>query len=435
MSKADTNAIAVEETFASKAGIEMGTPRTFEDLIEKFAGTKYVACAMGPSGIGKTAIPKQVAARRNKGKGVPYVALHVPTMTLEDCHIPTMAADTKEYYDRRISRRFQKLLNWVEEHKNKKTGKLDPDLVPILAVEELNRAVDKSVTRALFTLLDDRMIGDIQLDPESIQLVVTMNPTGGGMAVNEFERDPAMRRRLVMVGITHSAGDFLKYANDAKFHQDVLAHLQAMTSHIYDETAAASGKAFACPATWEAVSNICKRWDELGENISSASGRAALSGCIGTGSTTTFLEYVKNNTLVIAPDEVLTGYDKTSEVRKRFKGYLTDGGGRLDKVTELCSSVAIKVFVDMKNKKPETISKQMSWFLGDLPVEVMMSFIQKLTEEGNRLGNDAKSYMQQLNIEMAKDQPFQDGLKRLHDAKLAVEKETSAKKDKEEKAK
>jgi len=427
MSKAETNTV-IEDTFASKAGIEMGTPKTFEDLIEAFAGQRMVVCAVGPSGIGKTAIPKQVAARRNKGKGVPYVGLHVPTMTLEDCHIPTMAADTKAYYDRRISRRFEVLLNWVEAHRNKKTGKLDTDMVPILAVEELNRAVDKSVTRALFTLLDDRMIGDIQLD-ESIQIVVTMNPTGGGMAVNEFERDPAMRRRLLQVGITHSAGDFLRYATEAKFHPDVLSHLTAMTSHIYDENGAAGGKAFACPATWEVVSRICKRFDELGESVMTAKGRAAIAGAIGTGSTTTFLEFVKDNTLVITPDEVINGYEKNSETRKRFKGYLTDGGGRLDKVTELCSGVAIKIYVDMKSKKPESMAKQLSLFLGDLPVEVMMSFIQKITEESNRLGNDAKSYMQALNIEMAKEQSFQDGLKRLNDAKLAVEKETSGKGD------
>lgn len=431
MSKTET-AIA-EETFASKLGIEMTTPRVFEQLIELHAGTRIVVCAVGPSGIGKTAIPKQIAKRRNKGKGVPYVALHVPTMTLEDCHIPTMANDTKAYYDRRISRRFEVLLNWVTEQRKAlklKDGEpLPADVAPILAIEELNRGVDKSVTRAIFTLLDDRMIGDVQLD-SSIQMVVTMNPTGGGMAVNEFERDPAMRRRLMLIGVGFNYGDFMKYATSAKFHPDIVSHLGAHPGSTYDDVAAASSKVFACPATWEHVSNVCWRFQDMKLSLLSPEGRAALAGLIGTGATTEFLEFVKDNTAVVTPEDVMTSYGPNSEVQKRFKSFLTaEGGGRLDKVTDLANGLAIRIYSDLK-RKPETISKQISHFIGDLPVEIMMAFITKLTEESNRLGNDGKQYLGQLNILFAKEPSFNEGLKRLHDAKMAVEKET-AKKDKE----
>lgn len=424
MSKTET-ATVIEDTFASKLGIEMATPRVFEEMIELYAGTRVVVTAVGPSGIGKTAIPKQVAKRRNKGKGVPYVPLHVPTMTLEDCHIPTMAVDNKAYYDRRISRRFQPLLEWVEEHKNKKTGKLDPDMVPILAIEELNRGVDKSVTRAIFTLLDDRMIGDIQLD-ESIQMIVTMNPTGGGMAVNEFERDPAMRRRLLPVGIAFNYGDFIKHATNAGFHPNVIAHLGAQPTHCYDDAAAAAGKVFACPATWENVSRICWRMQELGVSLLTPAGRAAISGAIGVGSATAFLEYVKDHTLVVTPEDVLTSYGPNTEVQKRFKGYLTEGGGRLDKVTDLSMGIAVRVFADLK-RKPDTMAKPLAHFIGDLPVEIMMTFVTKLTEESNRLGNDGKTYLGTLNVALAKEPAFNDGLRRLHEAKINIEKDTGAK--------
>lgn len=428
MSKAEA-ATQIDETFASKLGIEMTTPRIFEELIELHAGTKVVVCAVGPSGIGKTAIPKQVAKRRNDGEGVPYVALHVPTMTLEDCHIPTMATDNKEYYDRRISRRFQVLIDWVaqkrKELKLKKDQPLPTNLVPILAVEELNRGVDKSVTRAIFTLLDDRMIGDIQLTTD-IQIIVTMNPTGGGMAVNEFERDPAMRRRLMLIGVTFNYGDFIKYATNAKFHPSVIAHLGAQPTHVYDDTAAANSKVFACPATWEHVSNVAWRFQEANVSLLTPAGRAALAGLIGTGSTAAFLEFVKDHTLVVTPEDVLTNYGPDTEVAKRFKGYLKGEGGRLDKVTDLSNGLAVRVFADLK-RKPETISKQLSHFIGDLPVEIMMAFVTKLTEESNRLGNEGKQYLGALNVLFAKEPAFNEGLRRLHEAKIAVEKETAAK--------
>ena len=424
MNKTET-AIA-EETFASRLGIDMVSTRTFEELIEMHAGTRIVVCAVGASGIGKTAIPKQIAKRRAGGEGVPYVALHVPTMTLEDCHIPTMSEE-KSYFDRRVSRRFKLLFDFVEGVKKtlKKGQAYPPDKCPILAIEELNRAADRSVTRAIFTMLDDRMVGDM-LIPDEVQMVVTMNPTGGGMAVNEFERDPAMRRRLLPVGIMCSYGDFMKHATSAKFHPSIIAHLGAHPDALYDEKAAAAGKVFACPATWENVSRIAWRFQEMDVSLLSPAGRAAVAGAIGSGAAAEFLEFVKDHTLVVTPEDVLTNYTPESDVRKRFKGYLTEGGGRLDKVTDLCNGLAVRIFVDMK-RKPETIGKQTALFIGDLPVEIMMAFILKVTEESNRNNNEGKQYLNALNVLWAKDPAFTDGLKRLHGAKMKVEAETGAK--------
>ena len=428
MSTADTKT-GIEDTFASKLGIEMATPRVFEELIEMNAASRNVVTGVGASGIGKTAIPKQVAAKRNGGAGVPYVALHMPTMTLEDFHIPTLATDTKLYYDRRISRRFQPLFDWTAKvRKDLKLSPTDPfpqDMSPILAVEELNRAVDKAVSRAAFTLLDDRMVGDAVLD-DGIQIVVTMNPSGGGMNVNEFERDPAMRRRLLPVGITCNYGDFIKHATKAKFHPNVLGHLGAQSLHLYDEQAALAGKVFACPATWEAVSRLCYRFDAMGVSLLTTVGRAAVSGAIGTASATMFLDFVKDNTLVVTPEDVLTSYGPEAEARRRFRAYLTDdNGGRLDKVTDLSRGVAIKIFANLE-RKPEVIVKPLAYFISDLPEEIMMQFVQLLVDESQRLGNEAKNYLQVVNQLLPKEPAFIEGLKRLHNARAAGQKEAQA---------
>ncbi len=424
MSKTET-ATEMSEDFAAKLGIEMGTPSSFAKLIEKNV-ERVPVTAVGPSGIGKTAIPKQVAARRNGGKGVPYVALHMPTMSLEDFHVPTFSPDTHLYYDRRVSRRFKPLIDWVEEVKKKNKGVVPDDMVPILAFEELNRAVDKSVTRAAFTMLDDRVLGDMLLDG-SIQFVITMNPSGGGMSVNEFERDPAMRRRLgTMIGVKYDYASFMTYATNAKFHPSVLGHLGAQPSHGYDEQAALAGKMFACPAAWETVSRICRRFDALGESILTTEGRIAIAGAIGVGSATAFLEFVKDHTLVVTPDDVLNSYGPETETRRRFKAYLTeDGGGRLDKVTDLTMGLAVKIFSNLE-RKHEAIVKPLSWFFGDLPTEIMMAFSQRLVEEANRAGNDAKQYLQTLNQKLAAEAPFSEGLARLHKAKQAASKAQTA---------
>jgi hypothetical protein len=424
MSTADTKA-SMEETFASKLGVEMVTPRVFEELINLNAGTRTVVCAIGPSGIGKTAIPTQVAKRRNGGKGVPYVALHMPTATQEGFFIPTTASDTKQYFDQRVPRLFQPIIEWAEQMGKKFKGKVPKDMCPILSIEELNRAVDKSVTRAAFVLIGDRMIGDIKLH-DCIQIVVTMNPSGGGMNVNEFERDPAMRRRLQSVGVAYNYGDFMKYAMDASFHEHVIGHLGAQPSHGYDEMAALAGKAFACPATWETVSRICVQFEEAKVPLNSSIGRAAIAGAIGSASATAFLDFVRDNTMVVTPDDVLNSYGPDTETRKRFKKYIPkEGEGRLDKVTELSMGLATRIFADL-SKKPESIVKQLSVFIGDLPEEILVSFIQKLTDEANRMGTEAKNFLLVLNQKLGQEPVFMDGLKRLHQAKIAAQKEAQA---------
>ena len=421
MSTADTKA-AMEDTFASKLGIEMVTPRVFKEMIELCAGSTNIVCAVGPSGIGKTAIPKQVAKSRNGGKGVPYYPLFMPTATQEGFFIPTTASDTKRYFDQRVPRGFEKVIEWAEAMDKKYKGKVPKDMCPILSIEELNRAVDKSVTRAAFVLIGDRMIGDIAL-PNCLQIVATMNPTGGGMSVNEFERDPAMRRRLSpMIGVGYNYGDFMQHAVAAGFHANVIGHLGAQPSHGYDEQAALAGKHFACPATWERVSEFCVMFEASGLSMDSAIGRASIAGAIGTAAATAFLDFVRDNTLVITPDDVLTKYTLNSETRKRFKAYIPkEGEGRMDKVTELATGLVTRIFTDI-TRKPEDIAEKLAVFVGDLPEEVLMSFIRKLTDAANGQGTEAKTFLQTLNQKLAAVPVFTESLRRLHQAKVAGQK-------------
>src|SRR3972149_588467 len=94
--------------------------------------------------------------------------------------------------------------------------------------------------------------------------------------------------------------------------------------------------------------------------LNSSIGRAAIAGAIGPASATAFLDFVRDNTLVVTPDDVLTSYGPDSETRKRFKKYLPKGGdGRLDKVTELADGLAKRIFMDI-TKKPQAIATQLS---------------------------------------------------------------------------
>ena len=410
---------SADEAFTVKLDIHMVSTSTYRKLIEAFAGQRIVLAVMGPSGIGKSAIPKQVASAR--GADVPYVALHMPTMSIEDFHVPTTASDTKHYYDRRIPRRFQPLFEYVEQERKKHPGgKIPPNRCPILAIEELNRSVDKHVTRATFTLLDDRVIGDMVL-PDEVQMVISMNPSGGGMSVNEFEKDPAMRRRLVIVGVSASYGDFMRYAKD-KFHAKVIEHLEAQPLLLYDTEGAKSGKVFACPATWDNVSRLCAAFDAIKMPLTTTEARAAFAGAIGGAATEVFVEFIQDATIVITPEEVLGGYHKRSTVQERFLRLRE--ASRQDKITALASNVAMQMFVDLK-RKPETYSAQLSNFMEDLPEENTIVFIREIHAQAAATAN-GKDYMRELNRIIAQIPAYNKAVERMQTAQRKGEAEAKA---------
>lgn len=418
----DLKGAQLVESFATKLDIEMVSPVTYMKMIELTRNTpRVVVCAVGPSGVGKSAIPRQLAKRRK----APYLPLFIPQMPVEDCHIPTSAADTKQYFDRRIPRKFQPVIEYVEKLKAENGGKFPDGRQPIISIEELNRAKDKHVTQVMFTLLEDRMIGDTFID-ENIQLIVTMNPSGAAFAVNEFERDPACRRRLSMVGVAPSFGDFIRHATEVKFHPKVIAHLEAQPTWFYDYGASLSGKQFPCPASWETISQLMYALDDEDCDIDEPGARGLIAGKIGDAAATAFIEFAKDNSIVITPDEVLLGYSGDSQVRRRFReDYLGEGSNeaRMDKVDELLLGVSLKVFSDLK-RDPKRFGKQIAVFMEDLPEEKLKLFVRNLVEQ-SKLGEEARKYMHKFNGMLNSEAYFQKAAQRLTAAEAKVAEERS----------
>jgi hypothetical protein len=378
-----------DETAATQLGIDTVTPRVLERMINVIGDQDLVLAIMGQSGIGKTAIPRQIAAKR----GVPYAQIHMPTAAPESFQLPSLPKDGSPFFDQKIPRTFQELLAYAEaEARKHPDGRVPVARKAILSIEELNRAPDKSTTRSAFVMIGDRMIGDVRI-PDAIQIVATMNPSGRGFSVNEYEKDPAMRRRTMLVYLAAEYSDFMAYAEDSDFHDEVIGYLRAHVSHFYDEAAARAGKVFACPATWEAVSRTCYALATARESLSGAVARAAYAGIIGTGITQTFIEYVKDRTTTVAPDDVLYRY---GQVRDRVKKLLKEEDARLDRVTDLVKGLAVRVVTLPKtDRDPSKFVDNLALFLSDIPADVVMSFMSAGVDEAERVGGDTETWWRQ----------------------------------------
>lgn len=408
------------ESFATKMDIRMVSTRVYAAMIEAArTEPRTIVCAVGPSGVGKSAIPREIAKKRN----APYLAIFIPQTPVEDCYIPTSAPDNKQFFDKRIPRKFGAILEYVAKLKAENNGRVPDGRQPIIAIEELNRAQTKQVTQAMFTLMEDRMLGDTYID-DSIQIVVTMNPSGQAFAVNEFERDPACRRRLALVGVAPNFGDFIRHAQAAEFHKKVIAHLEAQPTWFYDYAAAQAGKQFPCPASWETVSKLLYALESQGVELDDPTAQALIAGKIGDTAAAAFLEFAKDNSIVITPDEVLLQYKEKSDVRARFKkDYLGEGGdeARMDKVDELLLGVSIKIYSSAKSFK--NVGPQVAQFMEDLPEDKLKLFFRQIVEQ-SKTSDESKKFLREFNRVLATESYFMNAAKKLQDAerKIAEEK-------------
>lgn len=432
MSKLQTpaSADAAEDSYVSKLDIGLATTKRFKRLVELYrTESRVVICGVGQPGVGKSQGVKQVAFDR----GVPFPAdddiedlacvsqvFHVPQMQVEDFYIPTIPADStdRRYYDRRIPRRFEPVIRYVEE--NREAIKSGTKGRPVILVEEPNRARDKAVTAALFTMLEDRMIGDTHLSP-LIQMVCLMNPSGTNMAVNSFEKDNAARRRLLFVGVTASFSEFIDHAEQKKFHPKVIEFIRAQPLMVYDHAAAQAGKVYPCPASWETVSGILKALDAQEVSLTGIDAQLAVSGKIGMTATSAFFDFIANNAAVVAPGEVLKLYAVGSAVRARVKGYIEGSSPRADLLATLCRGIAATVFHERRD--PKSYGEQLALFMDDLMPDMLVAFIAVHLIAEAKGSEGGMDYFKEMNRHFASEPAYRSAMSKFNAAKLRAEEE------------
>jgi len=378
------------QTFHEKLDILRVSPENFKNMVVSIERIpSVVICGIGKPGVGKSQCVHQVGKVRN----VPVVTLHIPQMSIEDFHLPTTATDPtdKKYYDRRIPRKFQTLIEFAEVNKEK---------TPILLIEEPNRARDRNVTTALFTLIEDRVIGDITL-PDNIQIIALMNPSENGAFVNKFEQDTASRRRLTFVGVHEDHSEFIDYAIKNNFHPKLVEYLKTHPLRLYDDTAAKNGKVFACPASWETVSQILIAFEQQKKELTDSTCKALVCGKVGMVAANALFNFMQSKVTLIGPVILLAKYsDPDGKVKDTILRRLSEG--RHDLLVEEARGVFQYIF--SHNTPVDAIGKQLVDFISDLPLEIFSSLISN--NFGIESTENNTTYLSKLNSELVKFPKF-----------------------------
>lgn len=377
---------------AEKLGIGSAPISAVHDLLDVVWGMekKMTVCLIGDTGIGKTPVVHQWVKRR----GGFLKTLSFAHMQPEDVSMCMFNED---------GTRFDFVPHAFLLELNEQAEKLG---CAVLFIDEWNRG-DKNLVNQLFTLTDERRIHDFHLHP-NVLVVAAMNPSDGTYLVNEAERDHAVRKRLCFVYTVPEVSGWLKHAKEADYHPLVIDFVRAMGQFFYDNSARDAGKAFACPSSWEKVSNVLKAADAAKRSLTGSAVRILLEGQIGFTAASAFLDFVADQSTVIQPKDVLEHYDQGGRARvARLSGAFIDkatqrfepdpaiGTMRLDVLTALNRSLALTIFSEQPD--PGAIGQNLATYLLDLPNELYQAFWSQQMKAEMPQTAAARQYVSELN--------------------------------------
>lgn len=236
---------------------------------------KHIPIALiGPSGVGKSAIVKQVAAELKIG----CIDLRLASQEPGDLiGIPRASGDKTV---------------WLKPHWWPEEGTSG-----ILFLDELNRA-PVEVRQAVFQVLTEWKMHEHIL-PDNWIIVTAMNPEGkDGYQVEML--DPAMLNRMLQINVDYSADEWLAYAHKEKLDKRVIGFISAHKALLHKVK---ESGAFPSPRTWTYVSNLLDM-----EALEESCLTETVSGLVGSEAAASFMSWVKKNyERPVSGEEVLKG--------------------------------------------------------------------------------------------------------------------------------
>ncbi len=226
---------------------ELSISAAVEVVDQIITHTDFPVLLKGPSGIGKTAVTRQIAERKKWD----YIDLRMAGMLPEDF------------------RGFPRLESWQDQIAKKELGlSTDPDpsvsfsLLStiskafrndgpgLLVFEEINRA-HPDVIQPIFQLIGDRVMDDKPLG-KGWKIVGCINPDRDNRySVHSF--DEAFERRWIIINVVPDIESFLGWAaKEGKVHKSVISFLKSNPQLFYKVTS----DIHLMPSTWERLSTI-----------------------------------------------------------------------------------------------------------------------------------------------------------------------------------
>lgn len=382
-----------KRSYAEEVGLE-SVPLSIAALVCQLCWTdRHVPMLISESGIGKTAVIKQLG-RIHEMETIIYTLAHCEPSDIKGPMWPSDDGTFKTLPDGRIP--------------FKDIG--DPTRRGILFFDEPNRA-DMTTLNAVFPAWTERMLGGHEL-ADNVVVAAAMNPPDGEYAVtSQFSSDPAMRRRTCQIVVHFSLQEFLRHAEapgeavnkyalprlefDEKyfaerkkrpFHPAVTQFLRANPDLALDRQSRGAGKVYACPATWEPVSDTFYSVERLGLDLNDAVVARALlikvAGHVNITVARDVIDVFNRVSTAIEPDEVLLNYRPGTAVFTKIQRLIAQSDSA--QLAKIIQSVALAFYASDKGflKNPDLCANQIAELFANMPLTHSSELTTALAKAG-----------------------------------------------------
>ena len=420
MSKQDQTA---KRRYAEEIGLQSVPMSVARNVAQLCWYDRHVPMFISVSGIGKTAVMKQLA-RAHEMDCVIFSLAHCEP---SDITGPMWPSGDDSYTHLR----------------NGRIPIEDEDDRAILFFDEPNRA-DMPTLNAVFPAWAERRLGGHKLG-RNVVVAAAMNPPGGDYAVtSQFSSDPAMRRRTCQIAVHFSFKEFTRWAQnpgesfmlDNRFpklefdpeyevkrrgrpmHPAVLEFLMGNPDLALDEKSREAGKVYGCPATWEAVSDTLYTVEHLeldpGDSVVQRAVTTKIGGHVGSKIAIDMWDYYVKNSTVIDPMQLLTNYKEGTHVWRQVQHMLRRGdAGQLQNIV----NQAGHIWGHNPDLSHSEVAPSIARFLGDVPSTVATTYMQALAKADMEANGDATSKRSmELGTELHKYEEFKKFRSRRNDS-------------------
>ena len=129
----------------------------------------------------------------------------------------------------------------------------------LLFLDEFN-AAPRSVQAAAYKLILDRMVGQKKLH-KNVAIVCAGNLETDGAIVNQLST--ANQSRLIHMELNVHAADWIEWAQSSGIDHRITSYIAFCPQNLHKFDADHNDRTFACPRTWEFLSDLIKDWDKI----------------------------------------------------------------------------------------------------------------------------------------------------------------------------
>lgn len=286
------------------------------ELVIKSDGVPLI---IGESGIGKTALVKEIASKNN------FHNIIIDGNMLKEGEIgglPTI--EEYEVYEEGVLLKKKRTVYAIHS-KLQEIEKLNSDNYErkiLLFIDEINRC-EHSVQQELMNIILNREINGYKL-PNNVYVIAAMNPSNKYSSFEDtdyqvVDMDPAQENRFVWIEMESDVKSWIAWAINNDIDKNVIEFISTFPNFLHTPYARESVK--ATPRSWERISNTLKVYFENSDYYSKKTLLHVIKGNVGITIAQEFINFLEDNSNpLIKAEELFENQVLSETLKEKIKG-------------------------------------------------------------------------------------------------------------------